>query len=203
MKNKFIIILVGLTLLSCRESAKLPVLGPTSVNEAGDSVKFSVPSYSYVSQNNEVITNESLKGKVYVAEFFFTSCPSICPIMTSQLLRVHEKFKENELVRIVSFTLDPKYDTPARMKEHAERLGIDTKQWLFLNGDKAKTYELAQKGFFVTALEDATQPGGIVHSGKVSLIDGDGHVRGYYDGTIEQDVNLLINDISILLSEND
>lgn len=190
-------------LLGCTKQKPLPKLGPVVVNEVGDSVPFSIPTFSYTRQDGETVNNQSVKGKVYVAEFFFTSCPSICPIMTSQLLRVHEKFAADDRLKILSFTLDPDYDTPARMAEHAERLGINTKQWWFLNGDKATTYQLAQKGFFVTAIQDPTEPGGIVHSGKVSLVDGDGHVRGYYDGTIEQDVNVLINDIATLLSENE
>lgn len=203
MNSKFVLVLFIGVLFSCSKQDKLPILGPRTVGDSGDSIFFSIPEFSYTSQDNEVITNKSLEGKVYVAEFFFTSCPSICPVMTSQLLRVQEKFKGNKNLKIVSFTLDPKYDTPERMKDHAQRLGVDTEQWLFLNGEKAATYNLAQKGFFVTAIEDETQPGGIVHSGKVSLIDGKGHVRGYYDGTVEDDVNLLINDISNLLTEDD
>ena len=203
MSKNSLVVLAVVLLFGCTKQKPLPKLGPVEVNEVGDSIPFSIPAFSYTRQDGEPVNNQSLKGKVYVSEFFFTSCPSICPIMTSQLLRVHEKFVGEDRLKIVSFTLDPDYDTPARMAEHAQRLGINTQQWWFLNGDKATTYQLAQKGFFVTAIQDSTEPGGVVHSGKVSLIDGDGHVRGYYDGTVEQDVNLLINDISILLSENE
>ena len=201
MKNSLVALVIALVVFGCGKEKQLPILGPRYVNEQGDSVFFSIPEFEATRQDGTLITNNDLKGKIYVAEFFFTSCPTICPIMTGQLLRVHEKFKEEDRLKIVSFTLDPKYDTPERMTDHAERLGINTNQWWFLNDKKSETYELAQKGYFVTAIEDESQPGGIVHSGKVSLIDGNGHIRAYYDGTIEADVNVLINDISILLSE--
>ncbi len=201
MESRLLFIIVLLGLISCGKDKKLPHLGPKSVNEAGDTVYFSIPPFEATNQDGEIITNKSLKGNVYVSEFFFTSCPTICPVMTGQLLRVHEKFKNEDRLKIVSYTLDPEYDTPAKLQDHAQRLGIDTNQWWFLNDKKSETYELAQKGYFVTALEDSTQPGGIVHSGKVSLIDGKGHIRGYYDGTVEADVNVLINDIATLLAE--
>lgn len=201
MKNKAIIILVLVGLFSCGKQNKLPYLGPRSVNETGDSVYFSIPSFEATNQNGETITNKSLKGNIYVSEFFFTSCPTICPVMTGQLMRVHEKFKNENRFKIVSFTLDPEYDTPEKLKDHAKRLSIDTHQWWFLNDKKSETYALAQKGYFVTALEDKEAPGGIVHSGKVSLIDGDGHIRAYYDGTVEDDVNVLMKDIATLLAE--
>ena len=121
----------------------------------GDSVYFSIPSFEATNQNGETVTNKSLKGNIYVSEFFFTSCPTICPVMTGQLMRVHEKFKDEERFKIVSFTLDPDYDTPEQLKDHAKRLGIDTHQWWFLNDKKSETYELAQKGYFVTAVEDS------------------------------------------------
>lgn len=202
MGNKLLIITVLLTgMFSCVKQEKMPYLGPRTVNENGDTAYFSIPPFEVTNQDGETVTNESLKGNIYVSEFFFTSCPTICPIMTGQLMRVHEKFKNEERLKIVSFTLDPDYDTPEKLKDHAKRLGINTNQWWFLNDKKSETYELAQKGYFVTALEDSAEPGGIVHSGKVSLIDGDGHIRAYYDGTVEADVNVLINDIATLLEE--
>lgn len=201
MRSSLLIVLALVGLFSCVKEKKLPFLGPKSVNEAGDSVYFSIPPFEAVNQDGDTVTNESLKGNIYVSEFFFTSCPTICPLMTGQLMRVHEKFKQEDRFKIVSFTLDPAYDTPEKLKDHAKRLDINTDQWWFLNDKKSETYALAQKGYFVTALEDSAEPGGIVHSGKVSLIDGNGHIRAYYDGTVEADVNVLINDIATLLAE--
>lgn len=201
MKSSLIFLLVATLLFSCGKQKRLPILGPKSVEESGDTSYFTIPPFEAINQNGEVINNESLKGNIYIAEFFFTSCPTICPIMTEQLFRVHEKFKSEDRLKIVSFTLDPEYDTPEKLQDHAVRRGIDIHQWWFLNDKKSETYELAQKGYFVTALEDSSEPGGIVHSGKVSLIDKKGRIRAYYDGTIEADVNVLINDIATLLEE--
>lgn len=202
-KSKLLIytLLIGLV-ASCSKPEALPFLGPKTVNELGDTNYFTIPSYEFVNHEGEITTSESLKGTIYVAEFFFTSCPSICPVMAKQLIRVHEKFAHDSTIKIVSFTLDPEYDTPERLKDHALRQDIDLDRWVFLNGTKQKTYELAQKGFFVTAIEDNTQPGGVVHSGRVALIDKQGRLRGYYDATKEEEVNVLINDLAILRNES-
>ena len=154
-----------------------------------------------MNQDSVVVSQSKLSETIYVADFFYTSCPSICPTMAQQLLKVHDKWKNDTRFKIVSFSLDPDYDTPSRLKEYAFNLGIDTKQWMFLNGKKDLVYQLAE-GYFTAAVEDKKVPGGILHSGKLILIDKEGHIRGFYDGTEDYGIEKLLDDIPVLLQDN-
>jgi protein SCO1/2 len=148
-----------------------------------------------------VFTQKDVEGKIYVADFFFTTCPTICPKMKTQMLRVFEKYKDNPHFMILSHTIDPRHDTPSVLKEFGQNLGLDSKKWQMVTGDKMKIYELGQKSYMVTATDDPTQPGGIVHSGAFILVDKDRHIRGIYDGTVPEKVDNLIKDIEVLLAE--
>lgn len=183
----------------------LPFLGPPVISASGDTLKHRIPAFTFASHLGDSLGNKELEGKIYVADFFFTSCPTICPIMKSQMLRVHQYFKENEQVRLLSFTIDPVRDTVEKLQEHAEGLGVEGEQWQFLTGDQDAIYDIAAKGFMVSAMEDssAIEDGGFIHSGAFLLIDRKGHVRGQYDGTVEVEVNQLIRDMELLLREND
>jgi protein SCO1/2 len=147
------------------------------------------------------VNNETVKGKIYVADFFFTSCPTICPIMKKEMIRVYEKFKGNNQVVILSHTIDPDYDTLALLRDYASRLGSDGKQWMFLRGDRKPVYELAEKGYYASAMVDSTEPGGFIHSGGFILVDKLQRVRGIYDGTSTNDVDKLMSDMELLLKE--
>lgn len=183
---------------------KLPFLGRKSVAANGnttDTLYHTIPDFSFTNQKGEEITPEDFKDKIYVADFFFTTCPSICPVMKTQMLRVYEAYKGNEKVAILSHTIDPKHDTVEVLKDFAERLGVTGTQWNFVTGDKKEIYKIAQESYMVSALEDEDAPGGIVHSGHFLLIDSKRRVRGAYDGTDEESVDKLIKDIHILLNE--
>lgn len=179
-----------------------------------------VPDFEFINQNGDTITNEDYLGKVYVIEYFFTTCPSICPIMNENLKEVQEEFKENTDFGIASFTIDPEHDTPEVLKNYAENHGISYPNWNFLTGDRNEIYEMANTGFGIFANEDETVPGGFAHSGLFALIDKEGYVRSrvdeygnpliYYRGYIEQDqsiveggetsqIDILIEDINNLL----
>ena len=132
---------------------------------------------------------------------FRSTCPTICPKMKTQMLRIFKKFKDNPKVAILSHTIDPRHDTPAVLKEFSKNLGIQNSMWTMVTGDKAKIYEIGQKSYMVSATDDPTQPGGIVHSGAFILVDKNRHIRGIYDGTEPEKVDKLMADMEVLLSE--
>lgn len=169
--------------------------------EVTDTIFTTIPDFEFINQDGEIYTEEDLSGKIYVADFFFTTCPSICPIMKTQMLRVHEKYKGTENVHIVSHSIDPTHDTVEVLKDYAERLNINTNYWTFLTGDMDSIFNVAQKGYLVSAKPDSLAPGGLLHSGAFILVDKDRRIRGYYDGTVEKDVDQLMKDMDLLLSE--
>lgn len=190
-----------ISIISCDNSSrKLPIMGERDfVN--GNSVYHTIPDFSFVNQDSSIITNKTYEGKIYVADFFFTTCPTICPVMKKQMLRVYEKYKENPKVGILSHTIDPRHDSVKVLKEYATRLGINGKMWNFVTGEKSKIYEIGEKSYYVTAGEDSTAAGGIIHSGAFILVDTKRRVRGVYDGTKETDVTKLMKDMEVLLNE--
>lgn len=195
------------TLISCNEkSEKLPYLGNhVEVTENGQSVvkkHFEVPEFKFVNQDKATVTNKTFKGKIYIADFIFLRCPTICPVMNLQMKRVYDAFKEDEQLLFVSHTIDPENDAVEVLKAYADKLGVDSKKWHFLHGDKKEIYDLAEKGYFAQAYEDMDAPGGFAHSGGFVLVDEKGHLRGVYDGTNAEDVDRLMKEVVILLGEN-
>ncbi len=189
-----------LLLVSCKEEEKtLPVLGNNKIVD-GEEVPHFIPDFAYLSQDSAIITNEFLKKHIYLADCFFTHCPSICPKVTKQMLRIHDEYKSNDKVKLVSFTLDPKRDTPDRLKMYGDNLDIDHDKWYMLHGDKEATYDLCFE-FFISAMDDELAPGGINHSGQIVLVDQQNHIRAFADGTDPEAVDDLLKDIKILLKE--
>ncbi len=181
---------------------KLPILGERAV-EGTDTVYHTIAPFRFVDQDSAIITNSSFEGKIYVADFFFTTCRTICPIMKTQMLRVYEATREMPDVLLLSHTIDPEYDTVALLHEFARRLAVESVRWHFVTGVKDSIYKIAQTSYFATALEDKTEPDGFIHSGAFLLIDKKKRIRGKYDGTREDDVNRLIADIKQLRRENE
>ena len=179
-----------------REAVERTVNGETVV----DTLYHTIPDFAFVNQDSQRVTQETVAGKVYVTDFFFTSCPTICPKMKSQMLRVYEAFKDNPNVVLLSHSIDPAHDTVAVLKDYAERLGIETAKWHLLTGDKDSIYTIAEK-YLAAAREDADAEGGFTHSGDFYLIDPQRRIRGHYNGTLEEDVDRLIKDIPVLLRE--
>lgn len=166
-----------------------------------DSIDYTIPPFSFSNQDGIAVNNETVKEKIYVVDFFFTSCPSICPKMKKEMLRVYSKYKANEGVKILSFTIDPKRDSIAQLKSYAGKLGIENSdKWSMLTGEKDSIYSLANS-FLVSASEDPDAPGGHVHSGNFVLVDWLGRIRGYYDGTSAESIDKLLADMDILLAE--
>jgi protein SCO1/2 len=203
MRLKIIVLnfLVALLAFSCSQEKKLPFLGPKQVNAQGDTVYHQIPSFRFLNQDSIFVSEKDVEGKVYVADFFFTTCPTICPKMKTQMLRIYERYKDRDEVRIISHSIDPDFDTPNVLKDYATRLQVKAPKWNLLTGDKAAIYQLGQKSYMVSAQEDPNEAGGFVHSGAFILVDKNRHVRGIYDGTVEAEVNHLLEDMEILLKE--
>ena len=169
------------------------------------------PKFELINQNNEKITNETYKGKVYVLEFFFTTCPTICPKMNESMLLIEKKFFGNPNFGLVSITIDPEHDTAEVLKDHSKLLGVTSSNWNFLTGDKAYIFNLANKGFNLYAGENKKVAGGFEHSGLFALIDKEGNIRCrndefgnpilYYDGLDKKGVRNIQQDINVLLEE--
>tara|TARA_R110000868_G_scaffold102146_7_gene281380 strand:+ start:42277 stop:43005 length:729 start_codon:yes stop_codon:yes gene_type:complete len=185
-------------------------------------IKRAVPEFAFINQDSLLITNDDYKGKVYVVEFFFTSCPSICPIMNQNLVQIQEEFKEFEGFGVASFSINPDYDTPRVLKEYAEKYGIVNMNWNLMTGDSNAIYDLANTGFNIFASQEPNAPGGFEHAGMFALIDKNGFIRSrvdpfgnpiiYYRGTIteadgendhgeKEQISVLKEDIKKLLKE--
>ena len=218
MKKKFAYTLVVIMAVnlnwSCSEKTSeeeknqsLPRLGNWHVNEfemegkiVKDTIYHKIANFTFTNQEGRDISNSTTEGKVYVADFFFTTCPTICPIMKTQMLRVYEKFQDEPNFMILSHTLDPEHDTAELLKDYAGKIGVeDDKTWQFLTGDQEKIFEIGQTSYLTTAMSDKNEPGGILHSGAFVLVDKEGHIRGVYDGTKEVQVDKLMVDIPKLL----
>ena len=164
-----------------------------------------IGNFKFLNQEGEKITQAEVKGKVYVAEYFFTTCGTICPKMNDQMRRIQFEFAANDDVRLMSFTVDPEVDTVAQMKRYADDHGAKTGQWHFLTGPKEDLYHLARKSFFVLKPAEAKNLGDVgsdfIHTNNFVLVDRKGRIRGYYDGTSKKEVDVLMKDITRLLEE--
>jgi protein SCO1/2 len=199
-----ILLAISLFIASCQEKKSLPFLGPKDTHLVGgkvDTIYHQIPPFRFLNQDSTWVSEKDMAGKIYIADFFFTSCPTICPKMKTQLLRIYERYSANDQIRILSHSIDPAFDTPSVLKEYADRLQVKAPRWNMLTGDKAAIYKLGEKSYMVTAQEDKNEAGGFVHSGAFILVDKNRHVRGIYDGKQETEVNHLIEDIEILLQE--
>jgi protein SCO1/2 len=206
MKKLLLLPLIALA-ISCgapsektSEVAELPILGERYVDDNQDTVYHSIADFAFVNQVGDTIRKEDMAGKIYVADFFFTTCPTICPVMKKEMLRVYEQFKGEPNFRILSHSIDPTHDTQAVLKDYAEKLGVpDAATWNFLTGDQEKIFEIGQTSYLTTTMADDMEPGGFLHSGAFLLVDQQGRIRGVYDGTKTEQVDRLLADIPKLL----
>lgn len=209
--------LIGVTLIcmlgmACKSGRNnpntLPIYGQRNAvtrmvngQSVTDTIYQTIPAFRYINQYGDSITDKNVNGKVYVADFFFTSCPSICPVMQRNMLDVYKAYKNSDDVKILSFSIDPKYDSVKVLKKYADKLGISGNMWWLLQGNKDTTYQLAEKSFLVAVNADNTVPGGYVHQGYFVLIDKLKRIRGSYDGTNPKQVAQLIDDIKTLRAD--
>ena len=155
----------------------------------------SIPSFEFTDSDGNLISQEELSGKVWVADFIFTTCTMACPVMTGNMNLIHKAFKNNDKVRIVSISVYPEYDTPEILKEYASRYNANTNRWHFLTGPEENVKLVIKNGFKMGDYEDI-----IFHSEKFALVDQDGNIRGYYNGMKTDDVKKIKKDIRILLN---
>ncbi|MDX5338544.1 MAG: SCO family protein [Cyclobacteriaceae bacterium] len=166
---------------------------------SSDTTQHDIPEFSFTNQEGKRIGRQEMEGKITIVDFFFTSCPSICPIMSKEMERVNDMFREEGQVQIMSISIDPEYDTPEILKEYAERHNAIPGKWHFLSGPKEETYQLAKCGFVIPTVDGNGVPDDFVHSDKFILIDSQGRIRGYYSGTNREQVDLLILETKVLL----
>lgn len=181
---------------------KLPIYGRRYV-EDGDTVYHTIPDFAFINQDGDTLRKSDLLGQtVFVADFFFTTCTTICPKMKGQMMRLYQEFINNEEVMLLSHSIDPEYDTPEVLNTFAGQLGVSSEKWQFLSGvSQEEMFAHGQQGYIVTATSDDSDPDGIMHSGAFLLVDKQGHIRGKYDGTVPIEVDRLMADIRLLLNE--
>lgn len=191
---------------SDRHSVGMPTVAAEELLTIG-----AVPDFSFSDQDGKTITNADYEGKVYVIEFFFTTCPTICPVMTGNMLKLQRKFKERTDFGVASFSINPMNDTPEVLKAYAETYGITHPNWHLLTGDLDAVMKLSNTGFNLYAGMNPEVEGGFEHSGMFALIDKQGRIRSrvdqfgnpivYYDGTTNEGTELIAMDIATLLNE--
>lgn len=190
----------------------LPIINPIDVKEEMVDPEMlrigqghTIGNFSFQNQDNKTITQKNMEGKVVVAEYFFSTCQSICPIMNQQMQRVQNQFKGNNKVKIFSFTVDPEVDKVEQLKRYAIKHQAVVGQWHFLTGKKEELYNLARKSFFVLKPAEAANQGDVgsdfIHTNNFVLVDKQKRIRGYYDGTSSKEVTQLITDVKKLLDE--
>ena len=204
--NRFIIFLIAIMVLSCKpESTTLPILGHhdfITSYESGelktDTVFYTIPKFQLENHLGSEFGSEQLAGKIHIADFFFTSCPTICPVMSRNMLALSEEFNGVDNLAFVSISIDPRHDSVKVLNSYYQKLGGSNKEWYFLTGEKNKIFDLAE-AYMVSAAEDPHAPGGLIHSGAFILVDKQMRIRAYYDGTKDDDVEKLRTDLEWLI----
>lgn len=203
------IVIFMLLFAVCKENKKLPFYGQRAARELKnadgtttvDTIYQTIPAFSFLNQDSLPVTNDNFKDKVYIADFFFTSCSTICPTMHRNMKTIFDAYKDNPEVMFLSHTIDFKYDTPSKLKKYAIKLGVDGSKWQFAYGAKDSIYKIAEKDYLVAVMEDSTAKENYVHQGWLVLIDKHKRIRGAYDGTNADQVAQLKKDIPVLLAE--
>ncbi len=170
----------------------------------GNDQNHHIAPFSFVNQDGKTITNEDVKGKIYVVSYFFATCKGICPRMNENMEKVYKSFLGNKNVLILSHTVDPQKDTVQALKAYSLRFDADPNQWMFLTGDKKKLYDMARYSYLISAEDDTAGVSidkDFIHDKHYTLVDGYGRVRGFYDGLDQGSINKLIVDINTLLKE--
>ena len=212
--NLFYCFILSLFIFSCGSEPKenvdnsgLPYIGHHDVvyeemegYQPGDTIYHTVPDFIYLSQDSTYLKSKDISDKIWIAKFFFTHCPTICPPMTSAMKEVNTELEDvsNE-VAFLSFSIDPDRDTPSRLRTYIERHGIKANNWYFLTGDESETHQLGVDGFRIHAEANDASPGGFAHSPNFVLVDKNQHIRGVYDGLNKEDRERLITDVRKLL----
>ncbi|MBT3443475.1 MAG: SCO family protein [Flavobacteriaceae bacterium] len=187
---------------------KLPIFQPAMVNfELVDSTiqhqkKYHhIADFSFINQNGKTVTPFDFKGKIYVADFFFTTCPTICIAMTDHLLKVQQKIRNNPNVMLLSHSVTPQIDTVAQLKKYALEKGVVDAKWHLVTGDKKEIYELARKSYLAVKEDGDGGPFDMIHTENFILVDPDRRIRGFYDGTDIEEIKRLLEELEVLIQE--
>lgn len=195
---------VFILIMSCQtEKEKLPIYGEREAVETEngtDTLYHTIGSFELLNQDSATVSDKDFDDKIYIADFFFTNCPTICPTTQRNLLSVYKEFKNDDRIAFLSHSVDFKYDSPSVLKAYAKNLGVEGTQWQFLSGTKSEIYGLSDD-YLVFVEEDENAPGGYEHQGYFVLVDKEKRIRGAYDGTDMLQVKKLIKDIPLLLDE--
>lgn len=186
-----------------REIIVLPNYGPIKINTNGDTIPHQVGSFSFVNQFGESINEKNFDGCVYVADFFFTTCQSICPLMSNALLNVQKAYSNNPRVKIISHTVMPETDSVELLKAYSEKMKARKGKWEFVTGNKKELYRMARDEYFIVDDKGNGDENDFIHTQMFVLVDRNKAIRGYYDGTDSLEVNRLIKDIKIVERENE
>ena len=204
----FSIITISLFYTALKPKKSLPIFNPSDVNpELVDTAvqyianKHFIADFSFTNQNGKTITQKDYKGKIYVADFFFTTCKSICPKMTTNLVDVQKAFLHNPNVKLLSFTVMPDIDSVSVLKEYAKINGVNDSKWNLVTGDKKAIYTMARKSFLAVKQGKPEELYDMVHTENFVLVDSKKRVRGFYDGTNKVEIQRLIEDINWLLED--
>ena len=186
---------------------RLPIIEPVTIAEelVDPSMQFvkkyhGIPDFKLLNQNGDTITQADYEDKIYVADFFFTTCATICPIMTDHMVQIQEALNGDPMVKLLSHSVTPEIDSIPQLKKYAVDKGVNDSVWNLVTGDREQIYNLARKGYFA-AKKDAVSEYGMIHTENFVLIDKEKRLRGYYDGTDPDDIEQLLEDIKILKSE--
>ena len=166
-----------------------------------DTTFHTIQNFRFTNQDGKEVTQDDFKGSIYVTDFFFTTCRSICPVMSNQMEKVYLKYKGNKEVKFLSHTVDPETDTIEQLKAYAIQHHAATDQWMFVTGEKKSLYEIARTGYLLNAEQGDGGPDDFIHTQNFALIDKDKRIRGFYDGTDSTDIHHLMTDIELLLAE--
>lgn len=199
------VILISIIYSILEPEERLPVFQPDMVNaELVDSTMqevrkyHKIPDFSLINQNGDTITQEDYKNKIYVADFFFTTCQTICPIMTDHMLILQEKLKNDPEVLLLSHSVIPKADSVPQLKKYALEKGVNDEKWNLVTGDKKQIYDLARKSYLAAKSQGDGGPFDMIHTENFVLVDKDKQIRGFYDGTDPEAIEKILHDIEIL-----
>ncbi len=203
MKNAiYSVFMICVFAMSCANEGKqvLPILGERDVIN-NDTIYHTIPNFSFIDQDSQVVNNATFDNKIYVVDFFFTSCPSICPKTLKQMLRIYDKYQNNDNVLLLAHSIDTRHDSVPVLKRYADKINISSKKWHLVTGKKEDIYGIADD-YFSVAIEDPNSPGGYDHSGKFVLVDTKKRIRSFCDGTDPNSVDKFMKDIDLLLDES-
>ncbi|TYP76204.1 SCO family protein [Aquimarina intermedia] len=202
------VIIISIIYSILKPNRVLPVYEPDMVNkELVDSTMqevrkyHKIPDFSLINQNGEIVTQENYDNKIYVADFFFTTCQTICPIMTGHMKQIQNEVKDDDEVLLLSHSVTPKIDDVTRLRQYATDKGVIDKKWNLVTGDKKQIYNLARKAYLVAKTEGDGGPYDMVHTENFVLVDKRNRIRGYYDGTNPDAIEVLLEDIALLKKE--